>query len=341
MAHSTLQIDPNKSEATIVLERSREAFTAAVGPNEPYQRLRQRLKRVRIDGTAFYVAEGDTLLDEDQLYFYALERDRQEKARQRRNMLELAGMGIANLTQPNSGGVIGPQPRGLVGILQNGQLVRWAVGKVLTYCVLKSTFGGDDAAAHYVMVVENMRKATRAWEKVCGVQFRYLPTLDSSPAGIRLNGVVFPVRELDVGGALIAAAFFPNDPLERRRVVIDPSYYADGMTYDRVGVLRHELGHVLGFRHEHIRSEAPPVCRGEDPEGTINLTDYSPDSVMHYFCGGVGSKELSITQTDRIGAQVVYGPPLAEAASSAESAAALPAAVETLFPKPANIAFVS
>jgi len=40
------------------------------------------------------------------------------------------------------------------------------------------------------------------------------------------------------------------------------------------------------------------------------LTDYDPRSVMHYFCGGVGSLSLSFTDIDKTGAQLVYGPPL-------------------------------
>jgi hypothetical protein len=31
---------------------------------------------------------------------------------------------------------------------------------------------------------------------------------------------------------------------------------------------------------------------------------------MHYFCGGVGSRDLKITDLDRQGAQKLYGPPL-------------------------------
>jgi hypothetical protein len=332
MPETTLTIHPKKSEATLLVERSRD-LAASLGQNEAFLRLKQRLRSATIDGVTLYVAEGDTLLDEDQLYFYALERERQDRARQSRNMLELVGMGTAALTQPASGGVVSAEPRGLVGILQNGQLVRWAPGKVLTYCVIKGSFGGDDGEAHYRMVVENIRKATQAWEQTCNVKFEHRPELDGTPAGTRPDGVVFPVRELDVGGAFIAAAFFPNDPVERRRVVIDPSYYTANLTFDRVGVLRHELGHALGFRHEHIRSLAPPVCPHEDTDGTFNLTDYDPQSVMHYFCGGVGSRELAITATDRVGAQLVYGPP-AEGLESAEEG------VRELFPRATNVAYV-
>jgi len=178
----------------------------------------------------------------------------------------------------------------------------------LSYCVLRSTFtiGGR---AGYDLAVENMGKATQAWEAACGVSFLHRPELDDS-AGTRPDGVLFTVREIDAAGKFIAAAFFPTDPAYRRRVLIDPSYYAPGLGFDRVGVLRHELGHVLGFRHEQIRSEAPPGCPGEDTYGTITLSDYDPRSVMHYFCGGVGDPDLKITPTDQSSAQKVYGPPL-------------------------------
>jgi hypothetical protein len=66
---------------------------------------------------------------------------------------------------------------------------------------------------------------------------------------------------------------------------------------------------VIGFRHEQIRSGAPPVCSKENLDGTIDLTKYDPRSVMHYFCGQVGSRELKITPLDVEGAQKVYGPP--------------------------------
>ena len=117
------------------------------------------------------------------------------------------------------------------------------------------------------------------------------------------------MRKIDSGGRFIAAAFFPNDPPARRRVLIDPSFFDPDLQFDPVGGLRHELGHVLGFRHEHIRSGAPPACPQEDTFDTVDLTQYDPQSVMHYFCGGVGSPDLAITEVDRKGAQRVYGLP--------------------------------
>ena len=54
----------------------------------------------------------------------------------------------------------------------------------------------------------------------------------------------------------------------------------------------------------------PRQCPDEPAYDTLNLTDYDPQSVMHYFCGAVGSRELAITELDRLGSQKVYGPSL-------------------------------
>jgi hypothetical protein len=154
-----------------------------------------------------------------------------------------------------------------------------------------------------------MQQATDDWQLVCGIRFEHRAELDESP-GTQNPGVLFTVRELDLPGSTIASAFFPTEPRNRRRVLIDGSYFEPDLGFDKVGVLRHELGHVIGFRHEHIRTEAPSACFDEALGGTFELTPYDPKSVMHYFCGGAGSATLALTELDRLGAQRLYGPPV-------------------------------
>jgi hypothetical protein len=257
-------------------------------------------RMVLIDGELLTIVEGDLLLDIDQKELWQEAFNTRQAGIRTQLRAQQAGLGEATISQ--FGVFTGTSA--LVGMVQDGKLVRWRPGTVLSYCVLANTFPRQE---WYEEVVSNMRLATAAWENVCGVQFEYVADLDSSMS-MRPEGVLFPVRYIGAGGAFIAASFFPNDLPSRRRLLIDPSYFST--TFDHVGVLRHELGHVIGCRHEHIRSGAPPICPDEDTTGTINLTDYDPQSVMHYFCGGVGSRRLEITQLDRIGAQQLYGPPL-------------------------------
>ena len=252
--------------------------------------------RLEIDGETYFVAEGDLLLDADQLELYAEQQDAQAALRSAELALDIAP--IAD--------VGGRETRGLLGITSAGRMLRWRDGLVLDYCVIRNTFAD---AAEYQTVVDAMANATAAWERTCGVTFDHQAQFDDS-ATTQVDEVLFTVRKIDANGRFIAAAFFPNDPPVRRRVLIDPSFYTT--SFDRVGVLRHELGHVLGFRHEHIRSGAPAACAVEDLTEVIDLTQYDPQSVMHYFCGGVGSLELRITALDRAGSQRLYGLPLSE-----------------------------
>lgn len=261
--------------------------------------LKEKLNSIEIDGVKLWIAEGDTLLDEEQLRAYADLREAELARREAAKRADAAGMGMAHMEM---------RPAGLVAMTKNGKVVRWKPGTVLTYRVAKDSFGGN--AARYKLVVDAVTAATGEWERTCGVNFEHKSALDAKP-GIGKEGLTFVVKEFNAGGNFIAAAFFPSDPPARRMVNIDPSFYTT--SFDKIGVLRHELGHVLGFRHEHIRNEAPPVCPNEPLWDTQVLTAYDPQSVMHYFCGGLGTNVLAITALDRKGAQQVYGPPLAGA----------------------------
>ncbi|WP_437679672.1 hypothetical protein [Sorangium sp. So ce131] len=247
------------------------------------QDLEAQLSTIELGGKLYYIAEGDLLLEAAQLADY---------------------VGHAADVEPPSVPT-GPGGEGLVGILEDGKIVRWPPGFVITYCVLRASFPDDDA---YAMVRAGMMAATRDWEETCGVMFRHVSELDGSTR--RPDDVVFPVIHHDACGRFVAVAFFPSDPVEKRWLLVDPCFFSPSLRFDPVGVLRHELGHVLGFRHEHIRTGAPPVCPKEDRSRTIDLTAYDPRSVMHYFCGGVGSPDLKITEVDVEGAQRVYGMPL-------------------------------
>jgi hypothetical protein len=70
----------------------------------------------------------------------------------------------------------------------------------------------------------------------------------------------------------------------------------------------HEFGHVIGFAHEHLRSDTPPECTAEKigTRGTWNVTDYDPLSVMNYCTKEyLGDGKLSALDINAV--QTVYG----------------------------------
>ncbi|MBZ4422954.1 hypothetical protein [Myxococcus sp. RHSTA-1-4] len=71
------------------------------------------------------------------------------------------------------------------------------------------------------------------------------------------------------------------------------------------GVLRHELGHILGFRHEHTHPASGTCFEDSDWRA---LTPYDPSSVMHYqWCSGVMTADMRLTDLDERGSVSLYG----------------------------------
>jgi hypothetical protein len=207
---------------------------------------------------------------------------------------------------------------------ENGKVVRWTPGSKLKYCIRKSTFNGD--TERYEDVKRRMQQACRDWEEKCNIQFEYMESLDSAQLGRVFptdsqgkRQVLFVVAQYELGET-IARAFFPNDFINKRMLLIDfDEYYSPSHKMDKTGILRHEIGHILGFRHEHIADNAPTwssdYCTQETSSGSIEITAYDRASVMHYPCerklmeGPLKENlELKITASDEIGARSIYGP---------------------------------
>ena len=168
----------------------------------------------------------------------------------------------------------------------------------LTYCV-SDAFGGRKAR-----MVQAMATATDGgWEQVANVDFIHVSSQDGNCTANNPN-VVFDVRPVS-GQPYLARAFFPNQTRSTRNVLVDSSAFSAG-SWSLEGIVLHELGHALGFRHEHTRPEAGACF---EDNSWRPLTPYDSASVMHYpQCGGTGPA-LTMSQGDAEGAAALYGSP--------------------------------
>jgi hypothetical protein len=167
----------------------------------------------------------------------------------------------------------------------------------ITYCV------SNDFGSRKAQVVAAMDRAGKSWSDLASVQFHYLPAHDAS-CTTGNGSVVFDVRPVTTDDYL-ARAFFPRDPRAEREVLIDgDSFTQTEADWDLTAILRHELGHTLGFRHEHIHI----ACNAETAANSRLVTSYDVDSVMHYpQCRPDGGGGLRISSRDIQGAVALYG----------------------------------
>jgi hypothetical protein len=167
----------------------------------------------------------------------------------------------------------------------------------LTYCV-SNNFGTQKAN-----IVNAMANGAYQWEAASsGVNFTYVPSADSNCRTTN-NAVLFSV-EPTYTNQYIARAFFPSSSDSQRNVLVNAASLMNSGSWSPGNIMAHELGHTLGFRHEHTRPEAGTCF---EDNNWRPLTPYDSSSIMHYpQCNGTSSN-LSMTSTDRAGIRAVYG----------------------------------
>lgn len=232
----------------------------------------------KVDGDQFYVVEWDIpIRSEERLWNY--------------------------YQQTYLDAEVGSSAQPLIIHQYNGSDDVWSAqeAQVLRYCVSTSF-------ADYPRAVDEMRKATSAWMSVIHV------SSEDTNCTVANTNIVIPVQPWSIGGA---CAFLPHDPDEvciDRSLVINyddfdthPFWRENAPNMTTVSVLRHELGHVLGFHHEWFRS--PSSVNGDTSSTWRAVTDYDIASVMHYpyHEDGLSTSDMSFTPMDNVGSMSIYG----------------------------------
>jgi serralysin len=205
---------------------------------------------------------------------------------------------VAEQIAASSTSEVGESSTPLIVNRVSGRDDKWSATQArnLTYCVSKTSFG-----TRYTTVVNAMANATAAWEAIANVNFVHDSAKDGNCNAS--TAVLFDVRATS-SQSYLARAFFPSTSRAGRNVIISTSSFGNIGQVTLTGVLRHELGHTLGFRHEHTRPEAGTCFENSSWRA---LTTYDSASVMHYpQCRGTNRGDLVLTTRDKNGAVALY-----------------------------------
>ncbi len=188
--------------------------------------------------------------------------------------------------------------RSIVMINDEGERDLWESEQAqdLSFCI------SDNFHSAFPHVEAAVREAATEWMQHGNFDFKLVDDLSCSNPK---RTVLFDIRPTTRHAKFKARAFFPGYPVEKRRIQINRRFAKSGEAEFK-RLMLHELGHVLGLRHEHIHEEAGDDCFNEaDPFETI--TDYDPLSIMHYSnCGPKYLRNFVLSDLDKEGVSQLY-----------------------------------
>lgn len=148
-------------------------------------------------------------------------------------------------------------------------IARWKKGSTVNFAAYA---GGYPSSGDAVYAANQLNKAALEWNRHdVGVHFRWVGKLEDAAFVLAYGG--------DKGGVL-ASAYFPNSNDLNTVYVYKRGFDADTKS-DMWRFFLHELGHVLGLRHEFAMNIDPATGKPREG-GAILVGRRNPLSVMNY-----------------------------------------------------------
>jgi hypothetical protein len=159
-----------------------------------------------------------------------------------------------------------PDPTKLwIGLFDN--IPRWKRGSVVKFATLTNGFPKPGQAAY---AASKLRSAAAEWNKITKdyVAFEWTAALEDA-------AFVLAYRKSKSGDGTLASAFFPNSNPINTLFVYGFAFKPEN---ERImhNVFLHELGHVLGLRHEFAPQEGGAVKWGQANESSVMAYKFPP-----------------------------------------------------------------